>query len=289
MEYTSFGDGTPDSAGVRGGPYRNNAVFSKWEDAVLDIISSSKYRIIFNEEATIQVGEGNPVKDFGRKLLNFMNELLDNVKLYNTGEQKKFIDTYFNVDVKTNDLGVKNSNDLDSNDKLSKQQKQKDVDFKEQDEVIFEDGQIFKFNYKDGTLYGYVYSIKRNKTYIKFSKNHLFVQKYLPATVKFKTKPKSIDNSPVYFAEIDGLKLTKKAFKLDGCLDITKNILKKEVDKSFSIDFTPSKIFLLKEEESTEAYIVNTQEKDFDPNKFLNKYDAKKPSLGAGWFELFKS
>ena len=68
-----------------------------------------------------------------------------------------------------------------------------------------------------------------------------------------------------------------------------KNVLKKEVDKSFNIEFTPSKIFLLKEEESTESYIVKTQDTDFDTNKFLNKKDAKKPSGGAGWIELFKS
>ena len=163
------------------------------------------------------MGEGNPVKDFGRKLLNFMNELLDNTKLYQKGEQKNFIDKYFNVDVKSDELNVKGSSDTKKNAEMAEKQKQKNVDFKEQEEIEFKEGQIFKFNYKDGTLYGYVYSTKGNKTYIKFSKNHEFVKKYLPGTVKFKTTPKSIGSVPIYFSDIDGLKLTKKAYKLDGC------------------------------------------------------------------------
>jgi len=288
MEYTCFGSGSPDTAGQSGGPYRNNAVFSKWENAVLDIVSSSKYRIIFNEEATIQVGEGNPVKDFGRKLLNFMNELLDDTQLYKEGEQKKFINKYFNVDIQTKELNSPGKNDTGSNDKLSKQQKQKNVDFTEQDEIKFEEGQIFKFNYKEGTLYGYVYSIKNNKTYIKFSKNHLFVKKYLPGDIKFKTNPKSVDG-PVYFAEIKGTKLTKNTYKLDSCLDVSKKVEKNEVDKSFNIEFRPSKMYLLKEDGSTESYTVNTQADDFDSNRFLVKRDSKKPKGFDGWYKLFIS
>lgn len=288
MEYTSFGSGTPENAGFGGGPYRNNALFTKWENAVLDIISSSKYRIIFNEEATIQVGEGNPVEDFGRKLLTFMNNLLDNVKMYEDGEQKKFIDKYFNIDTKTGELNSPGMNDEKTNAKNASSQKQKNVDFTEQDEIKFEEGQIFKFNYKEGTLYGHVYSIKNNKTYIKFSKNHLFVKKYLPGDIKFKTTPRSVDG-PVYFGEIKGAKLTKNKYKLDSCLDVSKKVEKNEVDKSFNIEFLPSKIYLLKEDGSTESYIVDTQSKDFDSTRFLSKRDSKKPQGYDGWYKLFIS
>ena len=142
LEYESFGSsssGTPESAGKDGGPYRNKAVFYKWENAVLDIISSSQYRIIFNKSTTIKVGEGDPVPSFGKKLLNFMNELLDNTKLYQAGEQKKFIDKYFNIEVQDTEVELPGGNDLETNDGTSKgvESGEKKVDFVSVDEICF--------------------------------------------------------------------------------------------------------------------------------------------------------
>lgn len=102
-QYTSLGGGSPDSAGKQGGPYRNNAVFNKWEEAVLDVLAERKYQKIFLQDTKLLVGD-ELIPNAGANLRKFMTDLLDGDKLYKGGDrggdgqgaQARFLDQYFN-------------------------------------------------------------------------------------------------------------------------------------------------------------------------------------------------
>jgi hypothetical protein len=124
-EYTNIGSGeggSPSSPGS--GPWRNNLLFNKWENAVLDIIKNSKYQVLFNEDTVIKIGNADPrfniskTKDEvgslskkkqggGKTLLTFINAMLDGSRLYKEGAQSKFIEEYFNVEIPSESLGWK--------------------------------------------------------------------------------------------------------------------------------------------------------------------------------------
>lgn len=119
--YEYVGDGpNPATLGEGGnvkpglGPYRNRALFNKWENAVLDIIKDPKYQEIFNEKTYFKFKKADPrinVSDDkkeggGRALLKFMNEMLDGGKLYKEGAQKKFIEEYFGVTIDSKKLSI---------------------------------------------------------------------------------------------------------------------------------------------------------------------------------------
>ena len=104
MEYTSFGGGSPESAGTSGGPYRNNVIFNQWENAVQNIMKDTRYQRIFREETTLKTADGNLIKEAGKNLLKFMNDMLDGDDLYKgsergatgaKGSQAAFIEKYF--------------------------------------------------------------------------------------------------------------------------------------------------------------------------------------------------
>lgn len=116
-EYTSFGGGSPATAGESGGPYRNNVLFNKWEDAVTTIIKNSKYQVLFNEDTEIKIGKADPrvnisrntgskVEGGGKVLLKFMNSMMDGDDLYKKGAQAAFIEKYFDVTVDSKKLGL---------------------------------------------------------------------------------------------------------------------------------------------------------------------------------------
>lgn len=135
-EYTNVGSGDGGSPATPGsGPWRNNVLFDKWENAVLDIIKDSKYQVLFNEDTVVKVGSADPrinlskTKDEtgmvskkkqggGKTLLTFMNAMLDGSKLYKDGAQSKFIEEYFNVEVPSESLGWKG--DVEKNNKVAK-------------------------------------------------------------------------------------------------------------------------------------------------------------------------
>jgi hypothetical protein len=139
-EYTSFGDGKPESAGASGGPYRNNKVFNTWENGVLDIMKDRKYQPIFNKETVILVGR-NRKSGVGTALNRFMNDMLDGDTLYQSGSrggyssdktggaQKQFLLKYFGdidpelkdkiKDLDSKDLSVTGSNDAKENTKVA--------------------------------------------------------------------------------------------------------------------------------------------------------------------------
>ena len=103
--YTPFGDGTRMTAGISGGPFRNNMIFNDWESKVQDIIKNTKYQPIFRSETVLKTKDGNIINDAGKYLLKFMNEMLDGEELYkssksysgdkNMGKQAEFIQKYF--------------------------------------------------------------------------------------------------------------------------------------------------------------------------------------------------
>jgi hypothetical protein len=94
LEYTDMGSGN--------GPWRNNEVFDKWENAVWDIIGQRKYQVIFDKSAVLRVGD-EIRKGKGPLLRKFMTDLLDGSKLYGNGSssgdgvgaQKSLLDKYF--------------------------------------------------------------------------------------------------------------------------------------------------------------------------------------------------
>ena len=102
--YTPFGEGTRMTAGISGGPYRNNMIFNEWESKVQDIIKNTKYQPIFRSETVLKTKDGNIINDAGKYLLKFMNDMLDGEELYKSksggyekgmGKQAEFIQKYF--------------------------------------------------------------------------------------------------------------------------------------------------------------------------------------------------
>ena len=90
FEYTDMGNQ---------GPWRNNEIFDKWEDAVFDILGNRKYQVIFDKDTVLRVGD-EIREGKGPKLRQFMTDLLDGSKLYkpgsgDKGSQAKLLDGYF--------------------------------------------------------------------------------------------------------------------------------------------------------------------------------------------------
>lgn len=95
FEYTDMGGGN-------NGPWRNNEIFDKWEDAVFDILGNRKYQVIFDKDTSLRVGD-EIREGKGPLLRKFMTDLLDGSKLYGKGSstgdgvgaQKNLLDKYF--------------------------------------------------------------------------------------------------------------------------------------------------------------------------------------------------
>ena len=122
MEYEYMGKGspgTPDSPGS--GPYRNIELYEKWNEAVTNILSNTKYRTtIFSDNAkfswnyedkteeavdktnfTKRSGEdatATKAKPLGKILLRFINRLLTDSEMYTAGGAlPKFLEEYFGL------------------------------------------------------------------------------------------------------------------------------------------------------------------------------------------------
>lgn len=191
QEYTNMGGGggTPESPGT--GPWRNNVIFDKWESAVLDVLKDPKYRSIFNEGTVIKVGEGDERKNAGKMLLKFMNDMLDDNKLYKSGAQKEFIEKYFNIKVDEKGLGI--GNDTKENNENSKNIKEKNLSFIEVNEIP--DGKLFESNEdilrsffcilfenekgEKTRRYIWIHKITDNAVYFKYSNSFFTFNKYV--------------------------------------------------------------------------------------------------------------
>jgi hypothetical protein len=135
MEYENLGDrdGTPDSPGS--GPYRNIELYEKWNEAVTNILSNTKYRTtIFSDDAKFAweydkkterskmlidksnfnrgtEGKVSEVsKPLGKILLRFINSLLTDTEMYKkNGALPKFLQEYFGLgDDQVKELGSPN-------------------------------------------------------------------------------------------------------------------------------------------------------------------------------------
>lgn len=251
-EYEYIGKGGGPSTNDTGsgfkagmGPYRNIKIFSKWEDAVLDIIKDSKYQVLFNEDTIIQVGdadarlnvdyttnrnknsiekgvddEGNITKTLvnkkekrgrveggGKVLLKFINDMLDGDNLYKGeggGAQKKFINQYFKIDVKTEELGF-TEDELDTNATNAGNTKEEEiVEFKKVKEVIKRDGCIFNIN---ESYFMIVTGSDNDFVYVKYSKTFGNIKYYIKGEKVKGMKgdlPTLDDNkSTIYYARIN--------------------------------------------------------------------------------------
>ena len=189
MEYTSFGSGDPSGAGSGGGPYRNNAIFNQWENAVLNIMKSTKYQKLFRSETQLKSETGKVIEKAGLYLGKFMRDMLDGDTLYKAGAQNKFIEKYFGElppdtspyiegsdDSKVND---KNSNDMPN--PLNLQFKKGPIKMEKLEEIS---GSFFACGTKDDKgkdkqLYFYIQSVDSGFAYFTYCESFNFFKRYI--------------------------------------------------------------------------------------------------------------
>jgi hypothetical protein len=225
-EYTTFGDGTPDSAGFRGGPYRNNKLFDIWERGVLSILADKDYQRIFNEDTKIKVGD-QLIPKAGANLRKFITDMIDGDKLYKTGRdgqglQAKFLDEYFNYKGDGRFFSEKDRKDVEETaNKIEITEgsfTKKSVRFDKNEDLI---GTFF-LNY-DGNknlYYFYIQDIVGNDVYISYSSTLYFFKKYIKGSIDLKKGELPIalntglNNNKGKEFKIKGFKM-----KLDNLLD----------------------------------------------------------------------
>jgi len=188
-EYTTFGGGSPDSAGSTGGPYRNNAIFDQWEDAVLNIKKDTKYQKIFRQETTLKTEEGNIIKDAGKNLLRFMNDMIDGDTLYKTdksgkGKQAEFIEKYFGTSVDNEKLAIGGEKEMNENGKIADSIKVRNLNFTEKplkfDNYEQLKGTFFATSTNDNkVLYFYIQDLQNGELYISYCRSMYFFDKYI--------------------------------------------------------------------------------------------------------------
>jgi hypothetical protein len=136
------GNGTPDSPGS--GPYRNIELFDQWNEVVQDVLSDTKYRPIFSEDAVFRFvneetgQEGDPIERGGKTLLKFVNELLSESKMYKKGAMNNFIEEYFKLsDKQVEKMGGQSfdPSDLTKNSEVVDSIKDTEVIYKKLDSV----------------------------------------------------------------------------------------------------------------------------------------------------------
>lgn len=280
-QYVGSGSGNarPSAAGTVEpgiGPYRNVALFSKWENAVLDILSSSKYRVIFDKDTTIKVGDSEPKKGFGPKLKNFINDMLyGNKQEYGTN-QHDFVNKYFELggdDIKHDQLEMPNTGDSEANAKTADKVNTPILEFKDVDLVDVKIGQVIRIIYRDEknnerSTYGYVYSDKPGKFYMKLGRNTNFFRKYLPSNVKIKNKLNQMSEDIFLVKLRDGNLKKGGDYTFTDSLNISKYTKDKTIEKK-TIRINPTKISILRDGDSD--YIID-KPRGFDNKDSSNKW-----------------
>jgi hypothetical protein len=189
MEYTCFGSGDPSNAGSGGGPYRNNAIFNQWENAVQDIIRDTKYQKVFRDETTLKTSEGNIIEKAGSNLRKFMTDMLDGDELYKTGKdgqgmQAKFLDKYFgykDADSKKTNFDPsdekENSENANSIETVNLQFTKNPIKFESNDSLA---KSFFAATTKDGkVIYFFIQEVVGDTAYIVYSRTFYFFDKYI--------------------------------------------------------------------------------------------------------------
>ncbi len=198
MEYTCFGTGSPENAGSGGGPYRNNAIFNQWENAVLDIMGEPKYQPIFNVETKINMG-GKMIEKAGANLAKFMRNMLDAEDLYKGdsgkegGAQARFLKEYFGYDEKDpNKISeqISYSDDLKVNAENAAGTNSKKLDFTAVN-IPFGDPKELSKTFiainadRDGTnrqFFGFIQSVDSEYLYITYCGTFYFYKQYILQT-----------------------------------------------------------------------------------------------------------
>jgi hypothetical protein len=193
-QYTPFGGGNKMNAGLSGGPYRNNAIFDQWENAVLDIIKGTKYQKIFRKEVVIKTKDGNEIPNAGANLRKFMTDMLDGDTLYKSGGQGKqaeFLDKYFGW--KGDEKSLTIGNDASDNSKTADQIKTKDLGFTN-NPIKFEKNEDLKNSFfavstnDNKQLYFYIQALQNGNFYVSYSRSMFFFNKYIEVGAKISTK-----------------------------------------------------------------------------------------------------
>jgi hypothetical protein len=90
-EYTAFGYNSGAPSATEDGPYRNNKIFNMWEDAVMDVLSNTKYAPIFAAQTKIEDGSGNIKEGAGVALRQMMLDFLDGDGLAVVADHRVFV------------------------------------------------------------------------------------------------------------------------------------------------------------------------------------------------------
>lgn len=269
-EYTWMGHG--DAGGDAGkagtirpkiGAWRNNAIFDKWEGSVLEILSSVKYRPIFNEGTSIQIGNGEPVKNVGKMLLQMINELLDSNEIYKKGQQREFIKRYFNLNYKDEKLSF--PGDELKNDKTSKSINEKILEYVDVDKYNFTDDSTRKSlaitfetidkdkNVKKNVKYFYIVKVGRS-IYLKESLGTKFISIMLDGNIRIKNSNNTIND--VYICKLDQSVISENTEIEYNRINISSDIKNKGTETSKKIKMKISNIKILKDENDAEYKIV---------------------------------
>ena len=190
MEYTSFGGNSdPSTAGASGGPYRNNAIFNQWENAVLNIMKSTKYQKLFRAETKLKTESGKVIEKAGLYLSKFMRDMLDGDTLYKQGAQSKFIEKYFGEVPEgaspyitgSDDGDVNDKNSTDMPDPLNLQFKKDPIKMEKLDEML---GSFFACETKDDKgkgkqIYFYIQSVDSGFAYVTYCESFNFFKRYI--------------------------------------------------------------------------------------------------------------
>jgi hypothetical protein len=214
-EYESFGNGTPDSAGKSGGPYRNIAIFNIWEDEVLKVMKDKEYQKIFNVGTRLKVGN-EYIEKAGMNLRKFMNDMLDGDELYKSGEsgsaggaQAKFLDKYFGYKDGEKDGGRDLSFDSSGNEMSDNSKNADDIKPMElkvvPQPIKFDDPSDLSNTFfvisgsKDGdqkNYFCYIHEVRGDIAYVSFCKSSYHILKYISKSKAGQTvKPDNVLNS----------------------------------------------------------------------------------------------
>ncbi len=265
--------GSGFSAGI--GPYRNNVLFDKWENAVTAIISDSKYQVLFNEKTSIKVGDAD-TRD-GKILLRFINEMLDGDNLYKSGAQSKFIIDYFGIKVEQNKFGYKDNESNENAETAELTKGLKVCEFKRINEINFNKRTIHAFRNDKGTTYYLMFFDEDNDyVYIKYSQSLYYFNRYVKSDAKIEKG--SIDRLeterrfPIFYARIK----RESVMKGLGSPDILKL-------KSFNIDDYNRDMQSTKPKEVNMGRIENTYSVvSKESGKLFSLPGVKETSSGTG-------
>jgi hypothetical protein len=300
-EYTSFGNGSPDSAGAQGGPYRNNAIFDQWENAVQEIKKQTRFQKVFRQETTLKTEEGNIIKDAGRNLLKFMNDMLDGDALYKTtrdgkGKQAEFIEKYFGAaDAEKLPLYLSEKDKEEVPNTANSMPKAKTLSFKKESlkfENFSELSQtFFSIQSKREKFFFYIQEVDSEYAYVTYCRSWYFFKSYIsksgisltgsiPVTDAEKTENKQyiIKATRIKLAELIG---NDGQIKLEGDYKV-KYLTKYSEDKNKSIA-TPS----LSGDDKDDNFIIGSEKstlcevgKDENGKDFTKRFKLSNRNIG---------